>query len=537
MDQELAYNILDILQTMQDAAKQMKEQYTAGKINEFNSLSMDLWEGLTAVREIAVQNVPEGSDIRLKDACDCALVSLKDIRLFTITEPEKVEWKLKYELTAIIETMKMQFYYWSVVKENPVKRDEFQEFLTETDAFKLLKIPEEKREYAVELSIQVTGYNHLDYTKQCVESVLKNLPENITTEIVVFNHGSSDDTKSYFEKIPEVKVINVAVNGVMPGVFFAAAGRGKYHVSISNDVIIGKNAIKNLYHSMKEHGEYGYIVPSTPGISNLQPIPAKYNNWEEFENFVANNNIYNEMQHEQRVRLCNPLDAMPSELLLRLGLDEYVNLWCAKNIMSFPDDKISLWMRRHRHKCILAKDAYCYHFGSVTIKKELGNIEEQQHFYKEGRKIFKSIYGVDPWGTGFCYDYNLFQGWNIDVIEDAHILGINCGIGSNSLKVKEVLREKGTNKVTLYNVTQDQEYLEDLKGISEFAYVFSDLKEIIKLTDRREFDYIVIDDKIAGLDWQNIGRAVIDAKISFREIAYRTSQGEYRVYSYRHFGT
>ena len=534
MDQELAYNILDILQTMQDAAKQMKNQYTAGKINEFNSLSMDLWEGLTAVREIAVQNVPEESDIRLKDACDCALVSLKDIRLFTITEPKKVEWKLKYELTAIIETMKMQFYYWSVVKENPVKKEEFREFLTETDAFKLLKIPEEKREYAVDLSIQVIGYNHLDYTKQCVESVLKNLPENITTEIVVFNHGSSDDTKSYFEKIPEVKVINVAVNGVMPGVFFAAAGRGKYHVSISNDVIIGKNAIKNLYHNMKEHGEYGYIVPSTPGISNLQPIPAKYNNWEEFENFVANNNIYNELQHEQRVRLCNPLDAMPSELLLRSCLDEYVNIWCAKNTMSFPDDKISLWMRRHRYKCILAKDAYCYHFGSVTIKKELGNIEEQQHFYKEGRKIFKSIYGVDPWGTGFCYNYNLFQTWEIPPIDGANILGINCGLGSNSLKVKEVMREKGAQNVILYNVTQEDRFLEDLKGVSDYAFTFSCLSEIGEMTGRREFDYIVVDDPIAGVPCEKIAQTIENAGITYTEIAYNNiTDDKWEIYKYQ----
>lgn len=534
MDQELAYNILDILQTMQDAAKQMKEQYTAGKINEFNSLSMDLWEGLTAVREIAVQNVPEGSDIRLKDACDCALVSLKDIRLFTITAPEKVEWKLEYELAAIIETMKMQFYYWSVVKENPVKRDEFQEFLAETDAFKLLKIPEEKREYVVDLFIQIIGYNHLDYTKRCVESVLKNLPSNITTEIVVFNHGSNDETKDYFEKMSEVKVLNVAINGVMPCVTFKALSRGRYTLNVSNDIIIGKNAIYNLYHCAVEHEYYGYIVPATPAISNLQSICAEYNNIFEFEAFSLKNNIYDEKRHEQRVRLCNPLQIMPTGLMLQLSYDMYIDKCCGINFLSFPDDKNSLWMRRHGYKCILAKDAYCHHYGAVTLKHDLGKSEEQKQFYLDGRKDFQDKYGVDPWGTGFCYNYNLFQTWEIPPIDGANILGINCGLGSNSLKVKEVMREKGAQNVTLYNVTQEDRFLEDLKGVSDYAVTFSTLSDIGELTGRREFDYIVVDDPIAGVPCEKIAQTIENAGITYKEIAYNNiTDDKWKIYKYQ----
>ena len=51
---------------------------------------------------------------------------------------------------------------------------------------------------------------------QCVASVLNNLPKNIKTEIILLNHGSQDGTKEYFEKMKEVKVINVAVNGAAP---------------------------------------------------------------------------------------------------------------------------------------------------------------------------------------------------------------------------------------------------------------------------------------------------------------------------------
>lgn len=97
MNQELAYNILEILQTMQDAAKQMKQQYSVGNMEMFNSLSMDLWDGLFAVQQTARQEVPKGSRIRLADACTCAMESLKDINYYVQTAPQKVEWKLEYE--------------------------------------------------------------------------------------------------------------------------------------------------------------------------------------------------------------------------------------------------------------------------------------------------------------------------------------------------------------------------------------------------------------------------------------------------------
>ncbi len=89
MNIELAYSILDILQTMQDAAKQMKQQYSAGNMELFNSLSMDLWDGLFAVQQTARQEVPEGSRIRLADACTYVLESLKRYKNVCHNEPGK----------------------------------------------------------------------------------------------------------------------------------------------------------------------------------------------------------------------------------------------------------------------------------------------------------------------------------------------------------------------------------------------------------------------------------------------------------------
>lgn len=530
MNFELAYSILEILQTMQEAVNQMQKSFAAGAIEQFNSMSMDLWDGLNAVQQTARQEVPEGSRIRLADACTCAMESLKDIKILAVTKPEKVEWKLEYELAAIIETAALQFYYWAIVEERPEKRGEFLKFVADTDTFGVLKTPEEEREFSVDLVISVTAYNHLEYTVQCVQSILKELPTGIKSELLLFNHGSTDDTKAFFESVEGAKVINVAVNGVMPYIMHKAISRGRYALQISNDIILGKNSIENLFRCAMEHDDYGYIVPTTPAVSNLQTIPVNYHDQVEFERFAAENNIYDEKRHEQRVRLCNPLHIMPIVPHSQMLLDMYADKCKDGANVSFPDDKNSLWMRRNGYKCILAKDAYCHHFGSVTLKYELGALQEQQRFYDKGRADFEKEYGVDPWGTGFCYDSELFQNWRFPVVDNASVLGINCGLGSNSLKVKEILREEGALGVVLHNATQESRYLQDLHGVSDETFLFSDAAELAAKLKKVKYSYIVIEEEISGYAQDNPLDFLNKAELEFDELAYKTSQGDWKIF-------
>lgn len=527
MKKELAYNIIDILNTIQEAVRQMREQYAADNMESFYSLSVDVRDGLLAVQQVARQETTEGSRIRLADACTCALESLKDIKNFALDSPQKVVWKLDYELASIVEVTAMQFYYWGIVNEYPEEHGAFKRFLLETETFKLLRMTEQEYEY--DLSIMVTGYNHLDFTTQCIESILKQLPRKIKYQLILLNHGSTDDTKDFFEKLDSVKVINIAINGIMPLAENKAISRGRYYLWISNDIVIGHNAIENLYRCIAEHPQYGFIVPTTPNVSNFQMIPAEYNSRREFEEFAEQNNIYDERKHEQRVRLCTPAHLMSSEIWTKLMFSLYEDLCCNKNVFSYIDDKYSLWMRRNNYKCILAKDAYCHHFGSVTLKHDLGKQLEQQKFYQEGRQDFFETYGVDPWGIGFCYDLELFNYWKINAIDNAVILGINCGLGSNSLKVKEIMREKGAKNITLYNATQKKSYLQDLQGVSDKAFSFDRLTDIVAETGRKKFNYVVIEGKISHSEGKTVEKLLEEANIQYDEMAVRTSETTWQI--------
>ena len=119
---------------------------------------------------------------------------------------------------------------------------------------------------------------------------------------------------------------------------------------------------------------------------------------------------------------------------------------------------------------------------------------KQDAFYEKGRKAFYDAFGIDPWGTGCCWSMELMSLLPCREEGRVNILGINCGIGSNPLKIKESIKENAHNlDVTVYNVTDDKRYVKDLPGVSDvFAYMpqCCDVREIFPGV---QFNYIVLE--------------------------------------------
>lgn len=130
---------------------------------------------------------------------------------------------------------------------------------------------EEKKEYKFELSIIVVAFNKLDYTKMCVESLLKHLPQDISYELILVNHGSSDGTKEYFESIHPDKQLDIKVNGGGLNAIVRIV-EGKYTLITSNDVIIADHAIDNLYRCMESDESIAWAVSTTSNLCNFKCV-------------------------------------------------------------------------------------------------------------------------------------------------------------------------------------------------------------------------------------------------------------------------
>jgi len=480
--------VLEIIDSIIKASYNLYGFLQNGNYKMFKSVAENLVILLNEIHKISGALKEEEKALNLPAASASVSASLKRIISYSVPDPAKAMHKIEYELIPLAEEMKLNFYFWGTVYPDAAKMKQYYEH----DMFSLFRnryveASEASGIYKYDLSICVLGYNKLEYTKKCLENILGFMPQNITHELILVNHGSTDDTKAYFESLKPNKQMDIAVNG---GGWYSVfrITEGKYVLMVSNDVIVTKNAIENLYKCISSDDSIAWVVPTTTNVSNNQTIPCSYETEEGMHTFAAHNNISDPYRWEQRVRLCNPIDIMRMSSLLKIG---YFSHFFCSDITAFPDDKLSLLIRRSGLKMMLAKDAFCHHFGSVTLKDEIKKKNEEE-FYKSGRAAFKRVFGIDPWMQGNCYDYNLFTQLKIEKEGHVEILGISCGLGSNPLKVKELLSENSHNKdVVITNYTPNPNLMKDLSGVSDYVYLFDTWEALFK--KRNKYDYIVFE--------------------------------------------
>lgn len=496
MDSKMVIEVLDVIQTMEEMCFHFCDSAENNRSKDFARAYEDIRAGLSTLIRIAnsIQNKSEGVK-KLEYGCKSSLASLVAIYSYYEKRREYCIRKIEFELLPLLQEVYLQFYIYEYLAKH---QDELEEYKNTKRSMLCgnFYIDEaiQQRSYKYDISIVVLAYNKLEYTRQCVESLLSNLPKSLRYELIFVNHGSSDGTKEYFfDKSPD-KQLDISVNGGGVGALCRIV-EGEFTLLISNDVIVGPHAIENMYTCINSDPTIAWVVPATPNISNLQTIPANYNTLNEFYEFAEQNNQSDSFRWEQRVRLCNPIDIRRNSVFYSSSGLCMNGQFHSFRVNSFPDDRTSLLLRRHGYKLMLAKDAYCHHFGSVTLKSEVQKQGEQE-YYRKGRKEFYHAYAVDPWGTGFCFAEPFIKKVVENKTDHVNILGINCGIGANSLKVKEQMKEYCKNvDVTLYNITDCVQFIPDLKGVSDHADTVFDLNHLKKYLGQTKFQYIVWEDE------------------------------------------
>lgn len=485
----LANQILEIMDTSLECTDILLQYLESGDLSLFFSISDDLYHLLDSIRDISTELKKEESALNLPEASISVLASLSRIMKLTTKDTNEAKKKIEFELIPLIEDMRMRFYFWGMCYPDKEKINHYyKNDICRLNQNKYISQSEKNNNYKYEVSFLVWAYNKLDCTKVCIENLLKNIPAHLKYELVLLNHGSNDGTKEYFESLCPDKQMDIEVNGGGAGAVHRIL-EGKYQIAISNDVIVTPNAIQNLINCIESDERIAWVVPSTSNVSNLQTIFLGYANLDELYQKAEENNISDPFRWEQRVRLCNPIDIKRNSVYWDLHLSGYLY---SKLEHAFPDDKMSAFFRRNGYKMYLAKDAYCHHIGAGTIKE---GIKNSQDFYMNGRQDFCNTFGIDPWGAGFCYDSGLFQILPCDKVGHVDILGINCGLGSNPLKIKESLKEKVRNTdVSLYSCCDQENYLDDLRGISDRVDMLDSLDSITTNMERHAFDYIIIED-------------------------------------------
>lgn len=336
------------------------------------------------------------------------------------------------------------------------------------------------------VSIVVIAYNHLDYTRKCIESVLQ-YTADIDYELITINNGSSDGTKEYFDTLPHAKKINYTQNiGVDKAINFGfAMAEGKYTLNLSNDIVVTHNWLKNLLTCMESDEKIGMVVPVCGYSSNFQKVELPYDTLEEMHEQARKYNISNPRLWEERLRLVTYTCLFRTDVQKSIGgFDEDFNPG------GYDDDAISFTIRRLGYKLILAKDTYVHHYGSVTFNVEytVNNLAERN------RNLFREKFGVDSWGSAMI-DFNIvslieYSGKTEN--ENMNILGIGSSCGSTLLQIKNEFKKSDVWGVKLFYLSQAPNCIPDLKTICEFCLCGepSDASYYFK---NIEFDYIILE--------------------------------------------
>ncbi|AQS58811.1 glycosyltransferase family 2 protein [Desulforamulus ferrireducens] len=347
--------------------------------------------------------------------------------------------------------------------------------------------------YSPLVTIIVLAYNHLSYTKQCIESLYQ-YTSHIDFELITINNGSTDGTEEYFNSLPNTKKISFPENmGVCKAINYGIRmAQGKYTLNLSNDIVVTYNWLDNLLTCMESDEKIGMVVPVCNSTSNYQQITLKYSSLTEMQQRAKEYNVSNSQLWEERLRLVTYTCLFRTDLLQRLGgFDEDFNPG------AFDDDAISFTIRRLGYKLILAKDTFVHHFGSITFKAEYA----KNNLLQKNKILFFKKFGVYSWQATFI-DQNVLQLLSYKGQDNINILGIGMSYGATLLQIKNICQRHGSKNIKLYYLSEQKQNLTDLKTICEFC-VHTDTDNLLSYFGDRLYDYIIVEsesNKLKNID-------------------------------------
>lgn len=455
--------ILDLLDTACQASLELLTMYASEKTVD----AMQMLDDLSAVCK-AVDNARQPLLPQLERACIAEWLENVQDTVSDIQNPtkagrgEQVAMKTEFQLLPFLRCLREAFYFWGTVYPDKQRMDAYyrEEFAPHLEN----PYTENGGENPMRLSIAVTGYNHLETTKRCVEQLLKETDfDKLQAELILIDHGSTDGTLEYFESLGVGKVIHFKRNVRI--YMFAALSmlcRGKYFCFVSNDVLVTRNWAEILLNCLDSDEKIIAAVPATPNIANLQSVGLPNLGPEEFIAWAAGQNRPDPACWNDRARLMPPLGMYRTAAVSQIGFaDPYFYS------MEYWDDDFSLRARRAGYRQIVCNDVACYHFGSVTGKAA----QRKENTLVYGRELFQRKNGVDAWGTGCCYDYTLVQLFRqLPPLPQEYpaVLGLNCGMGDTLLQVRNELRHLEKD-CAIWQLTSQEAYLPDLVPLSAGA--------------------------------------------------------------------
>lgn len=224
----------------------------------------------------------------------------------------------------------------------------------------------------IRTSVVIPLYNQVQYTKQCVDSILA-FNDGADVEIILVNNNSSDGTAEYLETLPEsiLKINNCDNKGYAgacnQGISVASA---PWIIVMNNDVVVTEGWIDGLQSASRQYR----LDCVTPGI---REGALGYNLSEYAANFTSQ--LHNVIRCGTLSGICF---ATTRSVFDNVGLFD-------ENYKFGQYEDADLFLRIHRagYRVGTVGRSFIHHFGSVT-QKSMGVKNRTSPHVLENKKYF-----------------------------------------------------------------------------------------------------------------------------------------------------
>ncbi len=314
-------------------------------------------------------------------------------------------------------------------------------------------------------SIIILTYNNLDYTKACIESILK-YTDLDTYELVIVDNNSTDGTHEWLKKQDKWKIILNDKNEGFP----KGCNQGIQCASendillLNNDTIVTENWLKNLKICLESDSLIGAVGAVCNNQENRQGVNFNFKDMEEMQQLAKLNNVSNKDKWEEKNFLIGFCLLIKREVITKLkGLDENYSPGYIE------DNDLSLRIINLGYKLMLCHDAFIFHYLGTAFRKDLTK------FYPILNK--NREYFINKWHFNtFCFDdlksFSLME-------EYQEVLELNCGIGSTILALKYQYKNISIEGVEINQAKRNI--------ASHFAHVYQNLSKV-----KKKYDCILI---------------------------------------------
>lgn len=351
------------------------------------------------------------------------------------------------------------------VEDDAVVIREFMEMTRQVEGFSVTKT-----------AFVILSYNHLDYTKGCIESIHATCPESAYEICIVDNNSAEKECVEWLRKQPDIKLQVNDYNAGFPGGCnqgIALAEKDSDIFLLNNDTIMCENSLFWLRMGLYENDGVGATGSISNYVSNLQQAPFRCDSPEEYVVKGAKNNLPMDAPYEHKIYLVGF-----AVLIKRAAIDEINNLDERFFPGTYEDNDLGLKLRNAGWDVLLCRNSFIFHYGSgggSNTKKwdSQYSVNEQKLDEKWG---FRTVNYLFP-------NRFLARGLSTDRNREFNVLEINCGLGASLLFLKSFFPN-----IHVFGVEKDEKLCDIASNYLEV--VNGDIGNQLPF-EEKSFDYVL----------------------------------------------